>query len=362
MSIWSPGASFDAYPDFFGSSSCPSASHTFLAGQAESTKSQTSTPGRRQSGVTSYVGLQLLGEEHDGDPNALDLGRNTSVSEGDFFETIANYDPSNSAGWAMQPVGDMDVDEQNGTSAALGDPRIRLSKLSEVIVQQLYRAGTYSWRPSQVSANCLAKGQGMDQNPLAQVLQSNSELAAILQQMSCGQTDYEVPDSAVSVSTPASSASISGPPSTPTILLVLATWLQLVELYDKLFGHVRDVLQEMPIDAIAAFRGPMGIIGLRVPGMSLMQGDLSVKIMMQVINHQLEEVELLLGLPNEYCVARRGGAAVGESHVNTLFSRHDAEVHGLLQAVTMDLPNGAGKATIASLGEKIKEMQGILGM
>lgn len=192
--------------------------------------------------------------------------------------------------------------------------------------------------------------------------QSNSELAAVLQQMSCGQTDYEVPDPAISASTPASAASMGAPPSTPTILLILATWLQLVELYDKLFGHVRDALQEMPADAISAFRGPMGMLGPRVPGMGLMQGDLSVKIMIQVIQHQLEGVELLLGLPDEYCVARRGGAAVGKTHVNTLFARHDVEAHGLLQPVMMGLPNGAGKATVASLREKIKEVQGILGM
>lgn len=57
-------------------------------------------------------------------------------------------------------------------------------------------------------------------------------------------------------------------------LLIQATWLQLVELYDKLFGHVRDTLQEMPLDAIMAFQGPVGISG--VPGMILMPGDLTI--------------------------------------------------------------------------------------
>lgn len=361
MPLWSPTANFDAYPDFFSTSNCPPTSHTVLSVQGDSSKSQTSSPGPRQSGVSSLVGLQLLGDEHDGD-HTMELERSASMVEGDFLETIANYDHNHSVGWAMQPVSDMSVDEQTLTTATSADPRIRLSKLSEIVIQQLNRVGTYSWRPSQVQANCTAKGQGMDQNPLAQVLQSNSELAAILQQMMFGRTDHEQPDSAISVATSPSSTSMGDPPSTSTILLLLATWLQLLELYDKLFSHVRATLQEMPFDAITAFRGPMGMIGLRVPGMSLMQGDLSVKIMIQVITHQLETVEALLGLPDEYCVARRSGAAVGKTHATTLFSSLDVEVNRLLQTVMKDMPNGAGKATITSLGDKIKAVQGILGM
>lgn len=356
--LWSPTASFDAYPDFFSSST----SHPVLSVQGDSSKSQTSSPGRRQSGVTSLVGLQLLGDEHDGDPNTMELERSASMADGDFLEAIVNYDHNHSVGWAMQPIGEMGLEEQNVTTTTLADPRIRLSKLSEIVVQQLNRAGTYSWRPPQVQANCTAKGQGMDQNPLAQVLQSNSELAAILQQMSCSRTDHDQPDSAISVSTSPSSTSIGDPPSTSTILLVLATWLQLLELYDQLFGHVRATLQEMPRDAITAFRGPMGMIGLRVPGMSLMQGDLSIKIMIQVINHQLESVEALLGLPDEYCVVRRSGGGIGKTNTATLFSSLDVDVSGLLQTVMKDMPNGAGKATIISLGDKIKAVQGILGM
>lgn len=360
--LWSPSASFDAYPEFFSSSAFPSTSHTVLSVQGEWSKSQTSSPGPRQSGVTSLVELQLLGDEHDGELNAIDLERSIDVADGGFLENIANYDHNHSVGGAMQPISGMGFEEHNVKTATLVDPRIRLSKLSEVVVQQLNRVGTYSWHPSQVPANCTAKGQGTDQNPLAQVLQSNSELAAILQQMSCGGTDHAQPDPAVSVSASPLSPSIGDPLSTSTILLVLATWLQLLELYDKLFGHFRATLQEMPFDAITAFRGPTGIIGLRVPGMSLMQGDLSIKIMIQVINHQLETVEALLGLPEEYCVVRRSGTGIGKTHAATLFSSLDVEVSGLLQTVMKDMPSGAGKATITSLGDKIKAVQGIVGM
>lgn len=363
MPLWSPNASFDAYPDFFGSSSRPSASHTVLPAQVETSKGQILSPGPRQSSITNLVGFQLLGDEHAGDPNRMELEHSTSMADGDFLETIEGYDHNHSVGWATtQPISDVVVDEQSVPTATLADPRIRLSRLSETVVQQLNKVGTYSWRPSQVQANCTSKGQGTDQNPLAQVLQSNSELAAILQEMSCSRRDREQPESAISVFTPPSSTSTSDPPSTSTILLILATWLQLLELYDKLFGHVRATLQEMPLEAITAFRGPMGMIGPRVPGMSLMQGDLSVKIMIQVINHQLESVEAILGLPDEYCVVRRSGPAIGKTQATTLFSSLDVEVSGLLQTVMNDMPNGAGKATITSLGEQIKAVQGIIGM
>lgn len=362
MPLWSPAATFDAFPDFFSSPSCPSASQAGLSVHGESSKSQASSPGPRQSGVTSLVGLQLLGDEHDGDPNRMEMERSASMADSDFLETIANYDHNHSVGWGLQPISEMGVEEQDLTTATLADPRIRLSKLSEFVVQQLNRASKYSWSPPQVQVNCTAKGQGFDQNPLAQVLQSNSELAAILQQMTYSRTEHEQPDSAISGATAPPSTSIGDPPSTSAILLILATWLQLLELYDKLFGHVRATLQEMPLDAISEFRGPLGMIGLRVPGMSLMQGDLSVKIMIQVINHQLETVEVLLGLPDEYCVVRRSGAAAGKAHPTTLFSSLDMEVSGLLEMVMKHMPNGAGKATITSLSDKIRAVQGILGM
>ncbi|KAJ0115628.1 hypothetical protein J7T55_010451 [Diaporthe amygdali] len=114
----------------------------------------------------------------------------------------------------------------------------------------------------------------------------------------------------------------------------IATWLQLVELYDKLFGHVRDTLQEMPLDAIMAFQGP----------------------------HQVENVEVLLGLPLEYCVLRRSHAAVDKIQSAALFSRQDVELSGLLQTVMVDLSHGSAKATIASLEDRIKAVQGVLEM
>lgn len=361
MRLWPPNTSFDAYPDFFSSSDCPSASHTVTPVQVETSKGQTSSTGPRQSGFTSLVGLELLGDEHNGDRSTMELDRSASMADSDFLETIANYD-GHSMGWAMQPTSDMGVDEQNSTTATLVDPRIRLSKLSENVVQQLNRAGTYSWRPSHVHANCTTNGQGIDQNPLAQVLQSNSELAEILQQMSCNRASHEQPEAVIPLSTSLSSASVGDPPGTSTILLILATWLQLLELYDKLFGHVHATLQEMPLDVITTFRGPMAMTGLPVPGMSLMQGDLSVKIMIQVINHQLESVEALLGLPDEYCVVHHSGAAIGKTNSTTLFSSLDVEASGLLQTVMNGMPKGAGKATITSLGDKIRAVQGIIGM
>lgn len=356
--LWSPTASFDVYPDFFSSSTFPSTSHADFSAQVESSKSQTSSPGPRQSGVTSLVELQLLGDGHDGEPNAMEMERGISVADDGFLEHIANYDHNHSVGGAMQPINGMGVEEQNVTTATLVDPRIRLSKLSEVVVQQLNRVGTYSWRPSQVQASCTAKGQGMDQNPLAQVLQSNSELAAILQQMRCSRRSHEQPGSTNAGST---SPSIGDLPSASTILLVLATWLQLLELYDKLFGHFRAILQEMPLDALRGAM-PVGMIGLCVPGLSLMQGDLSIKIMVQVINHQLESVEALLGLPDEYCVVSRSGTGIGKSHTTTVFSSLDLEASQLFQTVMKDMPNGAGKATITSLGDKIKAVQRVVGM
>lgn len=251
------------------------------------------------------------------------------MAEGNVLGSMAGYDNSHSAGWTMQGPDDMDVDAQRIPLATLVDPRIRLSKLSENIIRQLNRVRTYSWHPSHVQAGCSEKSQGIDQNPLAQVLQCTSQLATVLQQLSCtppfpeanNSTSHKPTDSAAFTSTSATSPSIGNPPGASTILLILATWLQLIELYDKLFGHVCDALQQMSADNIIAFRHPVGMIGPRIPGMDLMQGDLSIKIMIEVINHQLKSVEVVLGLPDEYCIARRNGGISGKTSTTGFFSR-----------------------------------------
>lgn len=77
-----------------------------------------------------------------------------------------------------------------------------------------------------------------------------------------------------------------------------------------------------------------------------------------MIKHQLENVEVLLGLPDEYCVLRRSHAAVDKIQSAALFSRQDVELSGLLQTVMVDLSHSTAKATIASLEDRIKAVQG----
>lgn len=360
MPPWSPCVGLDAYPDFMGSSGCPSPSQAIPSGQSRAVEHRISSP------TTSTFGLQLLSEDYDGDPKVLEFGRNTNMADFDFLNGITDNGYSHSAGWAKQSVGGLELDEQNATSPTVADPRVRLSKLSGNIVQQLGVIRSYSWSPPHVQANCSAKGQGMDQNPLAQALRSTSELASILQQLSCepssDHTPHEQRHPATPTSTSASTPGIGDPPGASTILLILATWLQLVELYDELFGHVRDTLQGMRADEIRNFRGPMGIIGSRVPGLDLMQGDLSVKIMIEVIKHQVESVEDLLGLPDEYCVGRRSGVLTRDTHATAISSRQRVEMGGMLQAIMTGMPGAPGKAAVDSLGDKIKAVQSILGI
>jgi hypothetical protein len=63
----------------------------------------------------------------------------------------------------------------------------------------------------------------------------------------------------------------------------------------------------------------MGMIGSRVPGMDLMQGDLSVRIMIEVIKVQMGSVEIILGLPDEYCIVRRSGGRIGKIRTSVIF-------------------------------------------
>jgi hypothetical protein len=363
---WSRGTGLDEFSDFFGSGSAQSA-------PAEGADSISSGPGWMQFDVAELFGLQIPGTAKEADvthpqaatePISQPLeGQNQHITVSNQgvlmdFESFAHTSP------ALLPDAGVD-DERGAVSSAVADPRVRLCQLNESLIHQLGRVESSSWRPPLVQSSCIAKINSTDENPLAQIMQSTSDMAVILQQLFAFPTgpgiNHNGPEHStaqpgttlpvLATSTPAASSG-DHELDASTVLLALSTWLRLIQLYNTLFTRVHASLRELPRHAIIAFQGP---VNLRVPGLPGVQGDLYVKLMIQVIKHHLEKVEVLLGLPDEFCMWKRSGTpSPGAACLwNQRFS-------GLLPMVMKQMADSGGKTTLRSLADSISAVQDIL--
>lgn len=87
------------------------------------------------------------------------------------------------------------------------------------------------------------------------------------------------------------------------VLNILSAYLQILAIYDHLISCLFHQLQHRTSDS--SFSGLQTLPGLRLAGFPVNQGDLQTKILLQVILHQFELIERLLGLPPEYRVSDR---------------------------------------------------------
>ncbi|PYI00036.1 hypothetical protein BO71DRAFT_393679 [Aspergillus ellipticus CBS 707.79] len=220
-------------------------------------------------------------------------------------------------------------------------------------------------------------------NPFSEVLKGTAEFVAILQALHPSpSTPSPHPDQRggispagsreiSSMSTPSTSSVSDGSPShrpstsssgrdqprvaalsTPIILMIIACHLQIVQIYEFIFSQGRVSLQAMPEEDIAGFR-MLG--GLQLAGIPLSQGHLQVKILIQVIEHQLHQMERLMGLPVEYRLSGRTEA------YNGLLSSFESMT--LLRAAMSRTEGDQGNAginRILSLKETMKKVQQML--
>ncbi|XXH02070.1 hypothetical protein Hte_008435 [Hypoxylon texense] len=87
------------------------------------------------------------------------------------------------------------------------------------------------------------------------------------------------------------------------VLNILSAYLQILIIYDHLISRLFHQLQHRTSDG--SLSGLQTLPGLRLAGFPVNQGDLQTKILLQVILHQFELIERLLGLPPEYRVSDR---------------------------------------------------------
>ncbi|KAH8669158.1 hypothetical protein BX600DRAFT_435656 [Xylariales sp. PMI_506] len=261
--------------------------------------------------------------------------------------------------------------EDSSESGSLQDISVRLSRLNESMAHQLQKVQAYPWGSPVMYAMCSERMNSVSGNPLAEVLRSTSEFIGILADInkcadSASSTPSSLADSGIAVSLGnqaphASSANSvashsSGTSiSTPAILLVLSSYIQLLQLYDLIFTFVYQTMLQLPTELIVSLPA-QAASNFQVAGLGPVQGKLWVKLIMQIIQHQLESVEQILDVPTEF---RLFGAPTCPK--NGVFSNT-----GCLALVELvmnrpeECPGKSGASTVQSLRQGIQQVQSLV--
>ncbi|CAG8974768.1 hypothetical protein HYALB_00000380 [Hymenoscyphus albidus] len=195
------------------------------------------------------------------------------------------------------------------------------------------------------STNCISFGHA---------LRNTSEFVAIIQSYGAGRSTPQSPNSSPSLGVIAT-------------LNVLSVYLQVIAIYDHLLGRLHEQLYNSTSQAgfnAESFPALQTLPGLQLAGLSVIEGNLQTKILIQAILHQLETIENLLGLPAEFRVADRQ-----DVHTKGLLDDERARI--LMKAamtegrygtqVAMDDPQeGSELGALASLKRNIQNIRQFL--
>jgi hypothetical protein len=134
------------------------------------------------------------------------------------------------------------------------------------------------------------------------------------------------------------------------LLTVLSCYLQVVSIYDAIFTHVLVQLAPMPESVSSMLQGSSGLFFTGYPPM---QDGVLIRLLVQVVEHQLELVERAIGLPQQYRVSTSGHIGTG------LFSAHEGKA--LLNAVVGSTFDGSDDRSdlraVASLRDNLRRAQ-----
>lgn len=269
---------------------------------------------------------------------------------------------------------------KQGPSLKLSEPAgtlTALSRLNEDIARQISHIDSYIWGPVNAAQHCFDKLHEIEGNPLAEMLQSTSRFVTILENLDplslppnksvdrslahlSSASDFGISnsDSEQRETLPPAMPSPVHPPSTdprplstPVVLMLLSSYLQLLELYDAIFSRVHDTLSRLE-DICAFFQE---IPEFPVAGLPSMKGHLYAKIIIQIIEHHFDRLERLLGLPVEF------GLSEQTPHSKGLFSTTDLS-HLLYVAMTQmtGSPGTSGSLTLKSFRDNLKGLQAML--
>ena len=252
------------------------------------------------------------------------------------------------------------------------DTLTTLSRLNEDIVRQISGIDSYIWGPVNAPQHCVDQLHGTERTPVAEMLETTSRFVTILENLgSLSLPPNESVDKSVARLPSASDSGIlnsdsdrrgtfppAHPPftdsrlsSTPVVLMLLSSYLLLLELYDAIFSRVRDTLSGLE-DTRAFFQE---IPRIQVAGLSSMKGHLYAKIIIQIIEHHFDRLEGLLGLPVEFGLS--GQTPRSKGLLGTADLSHLLHV---AMTQTTGSPGTSGRLTLKSFRDNLKYLQAML--
>lgn len=269
-------------------------------------------------------------------PTWLGTGSHSGLDAIDALNPVSvdfmNYQEPSSGGVFSQrlytPYEDMSVDpalmpfrieEPSPSRTPQTDAIIKLSHFSASIAMYKAEAEAYPLcvPPGPNQRLCAETSDEIEQIPVVRALQIASEFSTILEWLASNLVCSSPSTSATSCDTASSpsEASSSGltssdpissvqdtmyPYSKPIMLLILSNYFQMIDLYNHIFGRVCDVVKQIP-DTSDFFEISTKF---RVNGIPPMKPQTYIRFIIQATEEDLQSVEHLLGLPEEFCISQ----------------------------------------------------------
>ncbi|KAK1593143.1 uncharacterized protein LY79DRAFT_590004 [Colletotrichum navitas] len=185
--------------------------------------------------------------------------------------------------------------------------------------------------------SCVASVADFQDNPILQAPESTAELAAVIRQVISPVQDH---------------GSSLSPPSMPVVLMCLSGHIQLLQIYDAIFLHVHRFLGGLH-DILGFFEDLPGLT--HVSGLPTIKGDLYIKMMIQVAQHNLSSVERAVALPPGLCLSAQRASSRGLlSYVDSL------EPSQSIMGQAYSPSEKSGRARFASMRIRIGSILGLL--
>jgi hypothetical protein len=270
-------------------------------------------------------------------PTDLETTRSCDLMD----HSVSGSHPNHSKATPSDAQSDGTTLGRGSSSSSNQEALISLSRLNESVSQQLSKIDSYPWHaPPAMQRLCSAKINSTTDNPVAETLQITTQFAVILGSLGAQRNT--------------ASSSLGA----ATYLLLLSSYLQIVQLYDTIFRRIAEFLE----DDVGTHEAGAGTADLelqhefRVAGLASMPPRLYLKLVVQILVHQLEAIECLVGLPADCCVSGRAPARKG------IFS--DEDVSALLETVMGDTNDGnsafKGRWMVVSLRENMMAVKEFL--
>lgn len=208
------------------------------------------------------------------------------------------------------------------------EPKTRLSRLNLLLSQQLARFACLrtpahdnqgARRETPEPVNYAAQ----DYISVDHVLHNTAEFVTIVN--SVGQ-DLPLPQS--------SAGSDLG---APAILTILSCYLQIVAIYGSMVRYVYDSAMSVTDYMICPWTG---VLGLRFGNFTVQNSGLQLKILTQVVEHDMEVIEMTLGVPAEYRISQTQLGTIQAQYPDSLLAGSD---FGLIFRLVMGLDKQAAR-------------------